>query len=64
MLKGPSFDLYEEILEKHNVELIASGGISSLADIKHLKNIGCHGAIIGKAIYEGHITLNELSKLC
>lgn len=64
MLQGPSSDLYKEILLKTKVNLIASGGVSSLSDLVKLKKIGCEGAIIGKAIYEGKISLNELNKLC
>jgi phosphoribosylformimino-5-aminoimidazole carboxamide ribotide isomerase len=44
--------------------LIASGGITSIDDILALEKMGCEGAIIGKAIYEGKITLKELSTLC
>jgi len=64
MLQGPSIELYKEILSKTAVNLIASGGITTLEDLKQLKAIGCEGAIIGKAIYEGHITLKELELLC
>lgn len=64
MLQGPSFDLYAEILKQTTIKLIASGGITSVADLKQLKEIGCDGAIIGKAIYEGRITLKEISTLC
>lgn len=64
MLQGPSFELYQEILDTTDVELIASGGISSLHDIEQLHDLGCHGAIIGKAIYEGKISLSELKPLC
>ena len=61
MLAGPNTALYREILEKTNVKLIASGGISSIDDLIALQETGCEGAIIGKAIYEGKITLKELS---
>ena len=61
MLQGPSFELYQEILNQSEISLIASGGISSMKDLEDLKEIGCSGAIIGKAIYEGKITLKELS---
>ena len=64
MLQGPSLELYKEILEKTNVELIASGGVSNMQDLYALKELGCHGAIVGKAIYEGNISLKELSELC
>jgi phosphoribosylformimino-5-aminoimidazole carboxamide ribotide isomerase len=64
MLQGTSNDLYEEILQKSKVNLIASGGISSMTDIEAVKQIGCEGVIIGKAIYENRISLKELSALC
>ena len=60
MLEGPSLDLYKEILEKTDLHLIASGGITSVADLHALQQLGCEGAIIGKAIYEGKIKLREL----
>lgn len=49
-----------EDLERPGIHLIASGGVSSLEDLARLKQIGCEGAIIGKAIYEGRIQLEEL----
>jgi phosphoribosylformimino-5-aminoimidazole carboxamide ribotide isomerase len=64
MLLGPSFNLYTEILAKTSVRLIASGGISTLEDLQRLKEQGCEGAILGKAIYEGNIALKELERLC
>ena len=64
MLKGPSIDLYKEVIRSTKVNLIASGGISNLQDLIDLKNIGCEGAILGKAIYEGRVSLKELRELC
>jgi phosphoribosylformimino-5-aminoimidazole carboxamide ribotide isomerase len=64
MLQGPSFDLYKEILEIRGIKLIASGGITSINDIEELSRIGCEGAIIGKALYEGILNLKDLSRLC
>lgn len=64
MLAGPSLDLYKDILTHTSVKLIASGGVSKIEDLKRLKTIGCEGAIIGKAIYEGRITLKQLRELC
>ena len=64
MLEGPSFELYEDILAQYDINLIASGGVSNIDDLLKLKQLGCSGAIVGKAIYEGKITLNELSALC
>jgi len=64
MLQGTSIGLYKEILDNTKVNLIASGGVSSINDLEQLISIGCEGAIIGKALYEGNITLKELEKLC
>jgi phosphoribosylformimino-5-aminoimidazole carboxamide ribotide isomerase len=64
MLQGPSTELYREILKAVNISLIASGGISSIRDIEDVRLAGCEGVIIGKAIYEGKITLKELSEIC
>jgi phosphoribosylformimino-5-aminoimidazole carboxamide ribotide isomerase len=64
MLEGTSDKLYQEILLNKEVALIASGGVSCLNDLVNLKVMGCEGVIIGKAIYEGKITLKELEKLC
>ncbi len=64
MLQGPSTDLYKEILGSVKINLIASGGITSLKDLENLKQSGCEGAIIGKAVYEGKLTLKELGKQC
>jgi len=64
MLQGPSTMLYKEILEIPGISLIASGGISSVKDIEELRETGCEGAIIGKALYEGILKLNDLKPLC
>ncbi|MEJ2584909.1 MAG: HisA/HisF-related TIM barrel protein, partial [Robiginitalea sp.] len=50
-----------EDVEKHGIRLIASGGVSTVEDLRQLKRIGCEGAIIGKALYEGRIQLEELA---
>jgi phosphoribosylformimino-5-aminoimidazole carboxamide ribotide isomerase len=63
-LKGPSITLYKEILAAVKINLIASGGISSVKDIEDIRRAGCEGVIIGKAVYEGKIGLNELGKIC
>ena len=64
MLNGPSFELYDEIIKSTKVKLIASGGITTIDDVLKLKELGCEGAIIGKAIYENTIDLKDLMKLC
>jgi len=64
MMKGPATEMYKKILENAKVNLIASGGISSLKDIEDIRDSGCEGAIIGKAVYEGKLKLKELRDLC
>lgn len=62
-LEGPSIDLYKNIIGKFPVlYFIASGGVSNLQDLDDLNAIGCKGAIVGKAIYEGRITLSQIQK--
>ncbi len=67
MLQGPAFDLYKKIIDqcrsessRKPIKLIASGGISTFAELPKLAEIGCEGTIIGKAIYENRIRLKEL----
>ena len=62
MMQGPSTVLYGEILKKFpGLYLIASGGVSCYDDLLVLKECGCKGAIIGKAFYEGKITIEQIS---
>lgn len=62
MLQGPATDLYKEILiEYPDLYLIASGGVSSVADIEKLCEAGVPAVIFGKAIYEGYIKLSDLA---
>jgi phosphoribosylformimino-5-aminoimidazole carboxamide ribotide isomerase len=60
MLLGPGFVMYENILKRMKLKLIASGGVSNFEEIPRLASIGCEGAIIGKAIYENQISLKDL----
>ncbi|MDE3184557.1 MAG: 1-(5-phosphoribosyl)-5-[(5-phosphoribosylamino)methylideneamino]imidazole-4-carboxamide isomerase [Bacteroidota bacterium] len=61
MLQGPATGLYKKILLKFpSLKLIASGGISCYDDLVELKEIGCFGAIVGKAIYEEKISFQQL----
>ena len=60
-LSGPAISLYSEVMEAYpELHLIASGGVSSLDDIKALNAVGIPAVVFGKAIYEGKINLNEL----
>jgi phosphoribosylformimino-5-aminoimidazole carboxamide ribotide isomerase len=61
LLQGSANELYRRILSHlPELKLIASGGVSSIEDIRQLDEIGCSGVIVGKAIYEGKISLQEL----
>lgn len=61
MLHGPAINLYKKILNLHpSIDLIASGGITSIDDLAELREAGCHGAIVGKAFYEKKILLSDL----
>ena len=58
-MQGTNHALYKELSEKFQMQLIASGGVSSLDDVKKLNTLGIYGAIIGKAYYTGAISLKE-----
>ena len=58
-MKGTNRELYKALSERFSIDLIASGGVSSIEDIAALKEMGLHGAIIGKAYYTGAIDLHE-----
>jgi len=63
-LQGPSIELYKSIVEKFPaLHFIASGGVSTIDDVYQLEEVGCKGVIIGKAIYEGRVKLEELKRL-
>ena len=63
-LEGTALDLYKEIIIRFpELKLIASGGVTTIEEVQSLREAGCYGAIIGKAIYEGHIRLEELEGL-
>jgi phosphoribosylformimino-5-aminoimidazole carboxamide ribotide isomerase len=64
LLKGPATEMYTKITDEMKINLIASGGISSIKDVENIRDSGCEGVIIGKAYYEGRITLNDLMKIC
>lgn len=63
MLEGPSTELYQKIISEFpKLYFIASGGVSNMQDVFKLQGINCNGAIIGKALYEGRISINELKE--
>jgi phosphoribosylformimino-5-aminoimidazole carboxamide ribotide isomerase len=63
-LEGPSLELYKEILKQYPaLDLVASGGVATIEDLVKLKEVGCKGAIVGKAIYENRIALHELKRI-
>jgi phosphoribosylformimino-5-aminoimidazole carboxamide ribotide isomerase len=62
-MEGTNRGLYEHLTKTFSMKIIASGGVSSLEDIKALGDAGLYGAIIGKAYYTGAIDLGEAVKL-
>ena len=63
-MEGANRALYKDLSAKYSIQLIASGGVSSLEDVKALKEMDLHGAIIGKAYYTGAIDLREVLEVC
>lgn len=62
-LSGTNTQLYRDILAEYNLNLIASGGVTTIEDVKELNETGVYGAILGKAIYNGNIDLSEAIKI-
>jgi len=63
LLQGPSFDLYKNLQKQNSgLNIIASGGVSNLEDLQQLKAMNLFGVIVGKAFYEGKITLEQLAQ--
>lgn len=58
-MQGPNHDLYSRMAQELDMQIVASGGVSSIEDIKRLAAIGIHGAIVGKAYYTGVVDLTE-----
>ena len=63
-MQGTNRELYKELSAKFNMNIIASGGVSSLDDFKALSEMDMYGAIIGKAYYTGAIDLREALEVC
>lgn len=64
MLQGPNFDLYTTLRDNHpDVIFTVSGGISSLDDLRRCRDLDLPRVIVGKALYEGHISLSEMENL-
>ena len=62
LLQGPAFELYQKIMDRFpDLKLIASGGVASMDDLHRLNDMGVYGTIVGKAYYEGRISLEELA---
>ena len=58
-MAGTNLEMYKSLMEKYNINIIASGGVSSLSDVHALSKMGMYGAIIGKAYYTGAIKLSD-----
>ena len=63
MLSGPNLENTRELVEKSGMSIIASGGVSTPEDVERVRDLGCEGAIIGKALYEGRITLGQALRI-
>ena len=63
MLSGPNLENTRELVEKSGMSIIASGGVSAPEDVERVRDLGCEGAIIGKALYEGRITLGQALRI-
>ncbi len=59
LLGGTNTELYADMSRRFSMQLVASGGVSSLSDVERLTDMGLYGAILGKALYTGHIDLKE-----
>lgn len=64
LLKGTNLELYSELSRRFDMNIVASGGVTTLDDVKKLSDIGVYGAILGKALYTGNIKLDEALELC
>ena len=62
-MMGTNLDLYKSLMEKFSLNIIASGGVSTLSDIEKLSQMNVYGAIIGKAYYTGAITIEDALKI-
>ena len=58
-MQGTNLELYKELTEKFNIDIVASGGVSTICDVKKLTDMNMYGAILGKALYTGNIDLKE-----
>lgn len=63
MLAGPGLELYRKIMDETSVRLVASGGVSGKRDLETLSSMGLYGAIVGKAYYEGRISVKEMGEV-
>lgn len=62
MLQGPNFEIYEKLLQETDLDVIVSGGVSSMEDIEKLKKINPYGVIIGKAFYDNLLNFKEVKR--
>ncbi|MBQ8588679.1 MAG: 1-(5-phosphoribosyl)-5-[Clostridia bacterium] len=58
-MSGTNLELYRDLKSKYNIDIVASGGVSSIEDVRALKSMDMYGAILGKALYEGAVNLKE-----
>lgn len=63
-MRGTNLEIYKRLADETNLDIIASGGVSSLEEILSLKNTGTYGVIVGKALYQGVLSLEEVLSIC
>ena len=63
LLSGTNLELYRHLSKTYRMNFVASGGISSLADVAALRKMGLYGAILGKALYTGHLDLAQAIRM-
>jgi len=59
MMQGPNVEATRRLIEQTGMDIIGSGGVSCLDDLRNLRDAGCAGAILGRAMYEGAFTVEE-----
>ena len=64
LLSGTNLDLYSDLSERLSIDIVASGGVSSIGEVQTLRDIGIYGCILGRALYTGGINLEEAVRLC
>ena len=63
MLEGPNLEIYSKLMKETSLDIVASGGVTTLEDVNNLKNMNMYGAIIGKAFYDKRLEFEEVKNV-